>query len=354
MTQVSTRAAVFDRDGGVAVRDVPLRPLDAGELLVRVRACGICASEAMPWYARAKAPFTLGHEPVATVEETGGRARGIQPGASPFRAGERVFVHHHAPCLTCRACRRGDFVQCATWRATRLDPGGVSQFAVVPRPNVEADVLRLPDTLDDDVGTLIEPLATVVKSMRRAGMRRGDTMLTIGLGVMGLLHVILARKRGAQRIVGTDFVASRREAALAHGADAAFDPDDPALPRRVSEALGAEGADIVIVGPGGARAIDQATRCVAPGGSIVFFTPLPPDERWAMPQNELYFKDVTIANSYSAGPDDTREALALLTAGLPVASLITHRFALDDAAAAYATVARATDALKVIVYPGAR
>jgi len=337
-----TRAAVYDRDGSIAVKDVPLPPLGAGELLVRIAACGICPGEAMQWYIARKAPFVLGHEPVGVIEECG-------VDAGPFGKGERVFVHHHAPCMRCRRCERGDFVQCETWRATRLIPGGMSQYAIVSAPIVQADILPLPDMVDDDAATFIEPLATVIKSMQRASVGHGDRVLVIGLGVMGLLHVMLARLHGAGAIMGADGIAPRRAKALELGADHAFDA--VSLAESVRAATDGEGADVVIVGPGSVGAMNAASECVAPGGTIVLFTPLPPDARWPMPVHDLYFKDVRVVCSYSAGPEETREALRVLEGGFAVARLITHRMSLDDVQKAYKLVADAGETLKVIVYP---
>jgi len=338
---VSARAAFYEPGGAIDVREVDLREPAAGELLVRIAACGICPGETMRWYVERKAPFGLGHEPVAVIEACG-------RDAGPFGAGERVYVHHHAPCLSCRSCLRGDHVQCAAWRATRLTPGGMATRAIVPAEIAAADVLPLPDGVDDDTGTFIEPLATVVKSVRRARVRRGDRVLVIGLGVMGLLHVMLAQRAGAGIVVGCDTVAARRSRALELGAHAF---DAAGLADKMSEATDGDGADVVIVGPGSAAAIDAAVSCVARGGTILLFTALPPDVPWPMPVHDLYFKDVSVITSYSAGPDDTREALRLLESGLPVKPLITHRFGLDDAAEAYRTVSAAGEALKVIVYP---
>ena len=108
------------------------------DILVRASACGICSGDIMPWYIRRKAPLVLGHEPVGVVEETGAAVR-------DFRRGDRVFIHHHAPCFECTACRRGEYVQCATWRATNLMPGGMAEYFLVSAAN-QRDTLKLPDT----------------------------------------------------------------------------------------------------------------------------------------------------------------------------------------------------------------
>ncbi len=345
----STRAAVYERGGDVSVKEVPLPAPQPGELLVRVTACGLCPGEAMRWYNDRKAPFVLGHEPVAVVEACGEGAASAD--GTAFKIGERVFIHHHAPCMSCRRCKRGDYVQCETWRKSRLDPGGLSQFAIVPAASVRADVLRIPPEVDDDRATFVEPLATTVKSLRRARLCEGDRILVIGLGVMGMLHIALARERGAALVMGADRVAARVTRAKDFGAHLAFDVARAPLQRQVTDATDGEGADIVIVGPGSVSALESAALCIAPGGTIVIFTPTQTHERWPLPVHDFYFKDVSVVASYSAGPDDTREALDLLAGGLSIGPLVTHRFGLGSVREAYRMVEAAHEALKVIVYP---
>lgn len=339
-----TRAVVFHGPGDLRLEQVRLPAPGSGDLVVRIRACGLCPGEAMDWYMARKAPLALGHEPVGEIIHTGSGVRG-------FAVGERVFVHHHAPCLRCARCRQGDFVHCVTWRRSRLHPGGVSEFAVVPSEIVRGDTLRLPARLTDEAATFVEPLACVVKSLRRGGLRRGGSVLVIGLGVMGLLHVMLARRRGAAMIIGADRVPVRLARAGDAGADEVIDVRERSMPDAVGELTHGEGANLIIVGPGSVEAIESGFASAAPGGTVVLFTPTPPEERWPLPVYDAYFREIRIVPSYSAGPDDTAEALRHLLDGLPVESLITHRLPLDQAAEGYRLIREARDALKVVVTP---
>jgi L-iditol 2-dehydrogenase len=167
--------------GDIRVEESARPEAGDGDILVRVSACGICSGDIMPWYIRRKAPLVLGHEPVGVVEQAGAAVRGFKPG-------DRVFVHHHAPCFQCAACRRGEYVHCATWRATNLVPGGMAEFFLVSAAN-QRDTLRLPESISDADGVLIEPAACVVKSLRRSGLKAGESILIIGLGIMGMMHV---------------------------------------------------------------------------------------------------------------------------------------------------------------------
>ncbi|MBZ0155685.1 MAG: zinc-binding dehydrogenase [Alphaproteobacteria bacterium] len=338
------KVAKLYRFNDIRIENVPVPSVGPRDALVRTRACGICSGDVMPWYIEKKAPLVIGHEPVGEIVALGREAD------TPLRPGDRVFVHHHAPCLHCRSCARGDHVQCVTWRKTKIEPGGLSEYILVPGINLLNDTLRLPDTLGYEEGTLVEPAACVVKSLRRSSMREGDTLLIIGLGVMGQMHVLLAREFGARTVIGADRVPFRLNKALELGADHVIDVSAEDLNGRVREMTGGAMADIVIVGPNSVEAMEQGIRTVAPGGTVVFFTPAKPGEILSADPNYLYFRDINLVTSYSCGPDDTRKALEYIGRGIISAEkIVTHRFPLTGAGEAYRLTAEAKDSLKCLI-----
>jgi L-iditol 2-dehydrogenase len=313
------RAAVMYDVDDIRVEERPVPTLEPGDLLVRTAASGVCSGDLMPWYVRRKAPFVFGHEPAGTVVAVGDGAL--------FEVGERVFSHHHAPCFDCQFCREREYVQCATWRATGLDPGGMAEYFRVPRANAK-DTLRLPRSTAFVDASLVEPLACVVKSLRRAAAQgwsqpggfgtagsfrtdalAGKSVYVVGLGVMGLMHVALAKHLGA-RVFASDFFEARRDRAALLGAEATFGPGG-ALDGLTAIA-GAHAAEIVVCCPGTSAALDHALRAASRAGTVVMFSPLPPDEQFAFDQTAAYFRDLTLVSSYSCGPDDTAEALRLI------------------------------------------
>ncbi len=321
----------YQADGTLEWQEVNLPELGEGELLVRLRACGLCTGEIMDWYMRQKAPLVPGHELVGEVEAVG---QGVQG----FQVGDRVIVHHHAPCGTCELCKRGAHVHCPTWRKTKLTPGGLSERFLVPAEIVKSDLLRVPDRLSDEVAVFTEPLACGVKALRRAGGLHGATVAVIGLGVMGMLNILLAQRWGARRVLAIDRLAHRLEFAQSLGAEP-FPPEAEEL---------ADSAEVVIVGPGTPSALELGWQIVAPDGALVLFTPAEPEVRYPLDWYTLYFKEVRLIPSYSAGPIEMRQALALLLDGLPVERLITHRLPLTQVPEGYALL-RAHSALKVVV-----
>ena len=327
--------------GDIRVEQSARPEVGPDDILVRASACGICSGDIMPWYIRRKAPLVLGHEPVGVVEEAGAAVRG-------FRPGERVFVHHHAPCFDCAACRRGEYVQCATWRATKITPGGMAEYFLVSAEN-QRDTLRLPDDVADIDGVLVEPAACVVKSIRRSGLKPGETILVIGLGIMGMMHVKLARHHGAGLVIGADLFETRASRAKALGADIGLVVSGDDLAEQVRQITDGAMADVVIVGPGTARALTAGIAAAGKGATVVQFTATPPEEEMLLRPHDLYFNETRLIPSYSCGPDDTREALELVRRGvLSARELVTHRFPLARICEAY-DQAQKPDSLKVVV-----
>lgn len=327
----------------IRIEEEPVPRAGPHQALVRTRVCGICSGDVVPWYIRKKAPLVFGHEPAGEVVEVGA-------GVSHVRPGMHVFVHHHAPCLRCRACRRGEFVQCPTWRASHIIPGGMAEYFLVPETNLFGDTLVLPDHVSDEDGALVEPTACVVKSLNRAGQVAGASLLIIGLGVMGQLHVVLAKHLGARLVIGADLIVARCEWARGLGADHVIEAAAGDLAQQVADLTGGEGAEIVIVGPATIEALETGLRCVARGGTVVQFMGTPPEARLPLSMNDFYFREIRLVPSYSCGPLETRAALGHIADGVVSASqVVTHRFPLSAASEAYRVAAQEKTALKTLV-----
>src|SRR5262245_44558945 len=182
----SMRVAMYYNNRDVRLEEMAVPKIAPGELLLRIRASGICGSDLMEWYRIKKAPLVLGHEITGEVAEAG-------EGVANFRVGDRVFSSHHVPCGECRYCLSGHQSVCDLLRTTHFDPGGFAEFIRVPRTNVELGTMRIPESMTFDEGSFIEPLACVVRAQRFAKLTSGQTVLVIGSGISGLLHIQLAR-----------------------------------------------------------------------------------------------------------------------------------------------------------------
>lgn len=338
------RAAMYYANDDVRIVDLPKPKIGPGEILVRVRSSGICGSDVMEWYRKPKAPLVLGHEIAAEVVEVGA-------GVDQAKVGDRVFVSHHVPCGVCRYCLAGHETVCDTLRTTNFDPGGFAEFVRVPAINVRHGVFPLPESLSDDEGVFVEPLACVVRGQRIAGFRPGHTVVVIGSGVAGLLHVKLAKAARAAKVIATDIVESRKAAGRKAGADVVIDGRED-VPRKVREANDGRPAEYVITCTGVPKAIVQGLGSVDRGGTVLFFAPSEPTAKVEIPFNAVWREEVTMTSSYGGSPRDVQEAIDLLASRrVTVADLISHVLPLAEAGKGFRLVAQATDSMKVVLRP---
>ncbi|MEW6108876.1 MAG: alcohol dehydrogenase catalytic domain-containing protein [Nitrospirota bacterium] len=327
----------------IRIEDMPVPSLGPCDALIKTMACGICSGDVMPWYIEKKAPLVIGHEPSGEVVEVGRHV-------TSFKKGDRVFTHHHAPCFACRFCRRGDYVQCLTWKNSQIVPGGIAEYILIPSVNLEHDTIALSEKISFEDGTLIEPAACVVKGLKRSGIRRGDTVLVIGLGVMGMINILIAKEYGAGMVIGADMVKFRLDKALESGADFIIDVSEKDLGVAIKEVTDGEMAELVIAGPNSVDVMMAGIECVRPGGQVLFFTPARPGEKLILDPNYLYFSDINIITSYSCGPADTADAYELIEKGVISSDkLITHRFPIEKTADAFRLTYRAENSLKSII-----
>ncbi len=329
----------------IRIEEMPVPQIGSDELLVRVEACGICGSDVMEWYRIDRAPLVLGHE-------IGGRIVAVGEAVERYKKDDRVSVAHHVPCNTCHYCLSGHHTVCDTLRRTNFDPGGFAEYLRVPAINVDRGVFLLPDEVSYEAATFIEPLACVLRGQRRAQMPPGISVLVIGSGISGLLHIHLARTLGAGRVIATDINEYRLESARRLGAEATF-PAKEDLPARLRQVNQGRLADLVIVCTTAESAIIQALQSVERGGTVLFFAPTNPGVTIPISINDLFFRnDVTLSTSYAGSPADYQTALELIRAGtVPVRQMITHRLGLAETGLGFQLVADARNSIKVIIEP---
>lgn len=310
----------------VVVEELPDPVAGPGEIVCRVLACGVCGSDVSESYVSRKLPGVLGHEVVGEVLEAGAGVQGVRPG-------DRVVIHHHAPCGRCRRCRRGHETLCEQFRATALDPGGFAERVRLSAPLV-GELLDL-GGLDPVAGTFVEPLGCVLRALDRAGLRAGDALLVVGAGSNGLLAIAAAHARGVEVVWVREPRADRR---------------------RVAEGLGAaehdgEPVDVAFVTTSHADAIAGAAAALAIGGALCLYATTGPGTAVGLDTEQLFLRELTVCSSWSAGPGDMRAARALIAGGdIDVLALVTHRLALEDTARAL-DLQRRGEALKAVVLP---
>jgi len=339
------RVAMWYNNRDVRVEEMPMPQIGSGELLVRVEASGICGSDVMEWYRLDRAPLVLGHE-------ISGQIVAVGEGVERYKEGDRVSAAHHVPCNTCYYCLNGHHTVCDTLRRTNFDPGGFAEYIRLPTINVDRGVFLLPDEVSYEEATFIEPLACVLRGQRLTHMPPGSSVLVIGSGIAGLLHVQLAHALGAGRVIATDINDYRLEAAQRFGAEAAIRAEDD-LATALRQVNQGRLADLVIVCTGATSAITQALESVERGGTILLFAPTGPGITIPISINELFWRnDITLTTSYAGSPADCQTALELIRAGtVPVRQMITHRLDLAETGLGFQLVADARNSIKVIIEP---
>jgi len=338
------RVAMYYNNNDVRLQEMPKPQIGPGELLVKVVASGICGSDAMEWYRIKKAPLVLGHEIAGEIVEAG-------EGVDRFKVGDRVFVGHHVPCNTCRYCMSGNHTVCETLHTTNFYPGGFAEYLRVPRINVDRGTFILPDEVSFEDGAFVEPLACVIRGQRIARFQPGQSVLIIGSGISGMLHLLLARALGAGRIIATDVSEYRLKKAKEFGADAVINARED-VPARVRELNENRPADLVIVCTGAFPAFLQALKSVDRGGVVLCFAPTDPGVELPIPVNEFWRNSITVLPSYANSPYDAMVAIELIRAErVPVNKMITHRLSLAETVIGFKLVAQGKESLKVIIEP---
>ncbi len=338
------RAAIYYNNKDIRIQELPKPKIGAEEILIKVIASGICGSDVMEWYRIKKAPCVLGHEIAGEIVETGKKVK-------RFKIGDRVFVSHHVPCNECRYCKKGYHTVCETLKSTNFEPGGFAEYIRVPEINVRFGTFVLPDEVSYDEGTFIEPLGCVIRGQRFANVRKGDTILVIGSGISGLLHIKLAGLKGAKKIIATDINEYRLNMAKKMGADVVINAKIEATSATRKTNNGYL-ADIVIVCTAALEAFDQAFKSVDRAGTLLLFAPTAPELRIPIPLYDLYFKGVKIVFSYAAVAEDINEAIGFLkTKQIKVRDMISHHLPLSEIQKGFDLVAQPDKSIKVIIEP---
>jgi L-iditol 2-dehydrogenase len=340
------RVAMYYSNNDVRLQEKPVPEIGNGEILMKVIASGICGSDVMEWYRKDKVPLVLGHEVAGEVVTIG-------KSVDKFKKGDRIAATHHVPCNTCHYCLNDHHTACKTLqKGTYFEPGGFAEYIRIPEINVDRGTFLIPDGVTFEDASFMEPLACVIRGQKGARLKPGQSVLVIGSGIAGLLHIALARATGAGHIIAADTIPARLEMARKMGANIAIEANEN-LAESVRSANGGLLADLVIICHG--EFIPVAMNTVEKGGTILFFASAPEDAAIPAKVNEIFWRtEVTLTSTYAGSPADCALALKMIKAGtVNVNKLITHRIKLDEAQKGFQAVASPIlhNSIKVIVEP---
>ncbi len=324
------KVAVYYNNNDIRLEERPKPQIKEGEVLVKVKASGICGTDVIEWYRIKKAPRILGHEIAGEI---------VESKSEKFTIGDKVFVSHHVPCNECKYCLEGNHTACETLHKGNYYPGGFSEFIRVPKINVENGTYLL-ENLSYEEGTMIEPLGCVVRALRIIDIKKEHTVLILGSGVSGLLNIQLAKLKGA-KVIATDIDKYRLKKAGEFGADEVIDVKKQELNLK---------ADRIIICTGAMQAVNQAFKCIDKKGIVLFFAI--PSKNIEIPTVDFWRNESTITSSYGAAPIDLQESLDLIkNKKINVRDMITHKLPLEKIQEGFKIVAEAKNSLKVVIEP---
>ena len=333
------KAALYYGPDDIRLEDVAVPEIGAGEVLIKIKACGLCGTDLHKILQKTvPAGTVLGHEIAGEIVKTGG-------GVKNFSEGDRVVVAHHVPCFVCSLCRKGHHSLCPEFKKLNIDPGGFCEYVRILPASVQNAMFKIPDGLSFEVASLCEPLACCLRAVRKK-IQAHDVVTVIGAGPIGIMHVQLAKALGAGKVFSADVSQWRRESALKFGADLVFDPRDEKGAAKI------EKSDIVIIAAGNPAACLTGFQLVKPGGTIILFAENPPGTTLPFDPNQFYHKELTILGAYSSSPVELKLAFEMLVSGkVQLSNLVTHKFPLNRIPEAVNTMRLAQDSLKIVIIP---
>jgi L-iditol 2-dehydrogenase len=329
------KAALVGPKGGVSLEEVPDPSPAEGEVLVKLRCCGVCGTDLEKVQGVGITTKILGHEAVGEVEEVGKGVKGVSEGM-------RVFAHHHVPCLACDICRRGKTTYCLEFAKHNLVPCGRAERFVVPKFNVDRGaVLELPEDLGYEEASFIEPLSCCILGLDNSLTGGTRNVVIYGAGPVGLMIYKLLVQRGVKNVAVGDVSEYRNSFSRKLGCEMVFNPATQGDRDRAIRGAMPDGPELVVVATASSKAFEEATKLVARGGRVLLFGAPKKGATAPIDLAHLFLNGTSIVTSYASSERETKAARKLLSDGaVSVSDLITHRFPLAQSAQAFAAAAQ--------------
>jgi L-iditol 2-dehydrogenase len=339
--------AVFVKDKKTVTIDELSSPkASAGDILIRMKACGLCGSDLEKVYGDyGMSSGRLGHEPSGEIASVGELVSG-------YSIGDRVFVHHHVPCYCCHFCRHGDFTMCTMFRSSNIEPCGLAEEILVPEWNISrGGVIRLPVNVSFEKAALIEPLACSIRALSKCNILKGDDIAILGAGPAGIMLALLAQSVGCGKIFLIDVNQFRLDLAKNHcHVECLNISKQPNVEEIIRSSTDNRGVDISVVATSNPQAMVQSFSLTRRAGKIILFGVPSKGTRVTLDASVIYSNELSLVPSYAASEVETNQACSLLNNNrIDVDWIITHRFDLKQANDAILCAHEAKDSMKVIV-----
>tara|TARA_B100000929_G_C15503587_1_gene418150 strand:+ start:1297 stop:2328 length:1032 start_codon:yes stop_codon:yes gene_type:complete len=340
------RSAVVKENSQIEIKNFDTPELTSNEILVKMETCGICGSDVEKVFGQYGQPsMKLGHEPAGIIKQVGNNVKN-------FKIGDRVFTHHHVACYstTCHECSHGNETMCKQYYKSNLNPCGLSDEYIVPEWNVDhGGVLKIPDHVTFEEASMIEPLACCIRAWSKFYYQKHDSVVVLGVGPTGMMHVLLAKFFEFSKIFCLDLNDFRLDFAKKFGV-ISIRSDDKSIISTILDSTEQQGVDVAIVATGNLNALIQAIHVIRKGGTIVMFGVPNKGDKIEIDMSVVYSKEVSIVTTYAASDKDTKASLDLISSGkIDVKSLITHKYSLEDSQKAFEHARTGNQAMKIII-----
>lgn len=314
------RTAVINNDNILVKNTADIDLQNRKGAVVKVLGCGLCGSDIVKFREHLSPEDTvLGHEIVAEIFDINSDTE--------FKKGDILVTSHHIPCGKCIYCKSGNVSMCSHFKETNIIPGGFSELVYLSEEHLQNVAHKLPENLDVIEGSFYEPLACCVRAVHRADLVMGSKVLVVGLGSIGIL-MAQALKAHGMNVIGCDLIDERIEILKKMGIDAINSSDFEQTKQYIFDKTENYGVDAVFMTSGTDRAIDMALKLVRNGGKILVFASTP--KNFGYPNNEIYYRELTVLGSYSPAPSDLKESLELLQSKKVKVKGLSTVYELDD------------------------
>jgi len=340
------KAAVVKGNSTIEIKNIEKQSLGPGDILVQMRACGICGSDVEKVFGKYGQPsMRLGHEPAGIITQVGSEV-------SDFNVGDRVFTHHHVACYSdgCHECSHGNETMCKKYYESNLEPCGLADEYLVPEWNIKhGGVIKIPDSMSFEEAAMIEPLGCCIRAWNKVTYKNNDSAAILGIGPTGIMHAMLAKLYGFGKIFCLDLNEFRLDFAKKFEVITINSGNLNALEQIKSETTN-QGVDVAIVATSSLNALKDAISFVRKGGTIVMFGVPSKGANIELDMSEVYSKNLTIVNSYAASDFDTKDAVDKISnKQINVSQLITHKYNLEECQQAFMHAKSGDNAMKIII-----
>ncbi len=345
------KAVRFYEPGKIKLEEVDIAEIGPEEILVKVKTTLTCGTDVKMYkrgHPKIKPPMILGHEFAGTVAEVGDKA------SDRFKAGQRVAVANSAPCNNCLFCKIGKPNLCEHLLETLIGfsvDGAFAEYIRIPAPIVRQNTYKMPDNIPFEEAAMLEPLACAINGNDAVNINLGDTVVIIGSGPIGLMHLQLARLKGASKVIITDLRKERLNIASRLGADVVIDASTEDQLSRVKELTKGLGADVVIEAVGLSQTWELAVKMTRKAGTTLFFGGCPSGAKITLDTERIHYEDLTLKGIFHHTPLSVRKAYNLISSGkFDGKSMITDKMPLSELEHALQKMDRG-DSLKIAIIP---